>query len=51
MENMKTWQPLKIYSMYNHKDLTSIEGLNYLLFAFNGQALQFVQGLPFTVKN
>jgi len=37
--------------MYNHKDLTSIERLNYLLLALNGQALQFVQGFPFTAKN
>jgi hypothetical protein len=37
--------------MYNHKDLTSIERLNYLLLALNGQSLQFVQGLPFTAKN
>jgi hypothetical protein len=51
MENMKTWQPLKIFSMYNHKNLTSIERLNYLLLALNGQALQVVQGLPFTAKN
>ena len=50
MENMKTWQTLKIFSMYSHKDLTSIERLNNLLLALNGQALQFVQGFPLTVK-
>jgi hypothetical protein len=50
MENKKTGQLLKIFSLYNHKDLTSIERLNYLLLLLRGQALQSVQGLPFTTN-
>jgi hypothetical protein len=45
MENKKTGQLLKIFSLYNHKDLTSIERLNYLLLT-----LQSVQRLPFTTN-
>jgi hypothetical protein len=39
-----------MFSMCNHKDLTLIERLNYLLLALTGQALQSFQGLPFTTN-